>query len=80
MEELSKRLQEELKAIGMYQPVFSGDLLSKGDTQVLKKMGLVMGYEGDYVLTNLGKETFASLFPEEILGGKISSSYKKHTP
>ena len=42
MIELNKRLQEELKAIGMYQPVFAGDLLSKGDTQVLKSMGLCL--------------------------------------
>ena len=76
MIELNKRLQEELKAIGMYQPVFAGDLLSKGDTQVLKRMGLVMSYEGDYVLTNFGKETFIELFPDEVLGGKISNSYK----
>ena len=74
--ELSKRLQEELHAIGVYQPVFAGDLLSKGDTQVLKSKGLVCTYEGNYCLTERGKEIFSQYFPEEKTGSKLSNSYK----
>lgn len=62
-------LKEQLSQIANSQPVFDGDLISKGDTKKLVELGLVMYYEdkdlkikgykkgiGGYCLTELGKK------------------------
>lgn len=73
---LDKNLEEEFELIGLYQPVFAGDVLSKEDSRQLIELGLAMKYEGDYVLTEKGKELFISKFGESKLGSKTSNSYR----
>lgn len=74
--ELTKTEVEELQNIGVYQPVFAGDIIGKSTCKALKEKGLVIQYEGDYVLTEAGKEKFKELFPDKKLGKKITTSYK----
>ena len=45
------------------------------DRMNLKDAGLVMQYEGDYVLTEKGKEEFKNHFPDLEIGQKVSRSY-----
>jgi hypothetical protein len=74
---MNKSESEELRCIGLYQPVFAGDVLSKATSQTLIDKGLVMRYDGDYVLTELGKEEFKKNFPDLAIGQRISRSYQK---
>jgi hypothetical protein len=53
---LPKHLMDELFNIGKNMPVFAGNLNSHQGAQELIDLGLAMRYEGDYVLTELGKE------------------------
>lgn len=74
--ELNKTEIEELQNIGIYQPVFAGDVIGKSTCKGLKEKGLVMQYEGDYVLTEAGKAKFKELFPDKKTGSKVTISYK----
>ena len=67
---------DELRCMGLYQPVFAGDVLSKQTARTLINMGLAMYYEGDYVLTEAGKTKFKKQFPDLETGSKISRSYQ----
>jgi hypothetical protein len=73
---MNKAELEELKCIGLYQPVFAGDVLSKETAKQLMDQGLAMQYEGDYVLTEVGKRKFQEHFPKLKLGQQTSRSYK----
>ena len=53
--ELSKSLISELFNIGNNMPVFAGNLQSSQDANKLIDLGLVIRYEGKYVLTEKGK-------------------------
>ncbi len=52
---LSANERTEFDNISKNQPVFSGNLASSNDAKSLIEKGLVMRYEGEYVLTELGK-------------------------
>jgi len=54
--ELQKSLVAELFNIGKNMPVFAGNLQSHQDANKLIELGLAMRYEGEYVLTEKGKE------------------------
>ena len=73
---MNKSELDELRCIGLYQPVFAGDVLSKSTAKSLIKMGFAMQYDGDYVLTEAGKVEFKKHFPILNIGKKISTSYK----
>lgn len=55
MKYLTKSQREEFDNIANNQPVFAGNVISKQTTKELVDMGLVMTYEGEYVLTEKGK-------------------------
>jgi hypothetical protein len=46
----------EFHLISKNQPVFAGNLASTYDANSLIELGFVMMYEGEYVLTEAGKE------------------------
>ena len=52
---LSVNERQEFDNIANNQPVFAGNLSSSNDAKLLIEKGLVMRYEGEYVLTELGK-------------------------
>lgn len=54
--ELSKSLVAELFNIGNNMPVPAGNLQSHQDAKELMDLGLAMRYEGQYVLTEKGKD------------------------
>ena len=58
---------EELKNIDRNQPVCSGKVLSKESAQALINMGLSMHYEGEYVLTEAGKQKYSNILSAEKL-------------
>ena len=58
---------EELKNIGKNQPVFAGDLQSSYSAKELTELGLVMRYDGKYVLTEKGKEKYNKIIAAEKL-------------
>lgn len=60
MEEITQSEFDELKNIKENQPVFAGNLCSSNDAKSLIEKGYVMRYEGEYVLTEKGKELFES--------------------
>lgn len=66
--ELSKSQTSELYHIGKNMPVFAGNIQSKQDAQDLIDFGLAMRYEGEYVLTEKGKE---ELNRRKLEGAKI---------
>ncbi len=51
---------EELKNIAKHQPVFAGNLQSHQGAQELINKGLALRYEGEYCLTEKGKELMDS--------------------
>lgn len=60
---LTKSMREEFDNIAKNQPVFSGNVISKQESRKLILCGLVMYYEGEYVLTDKGtalKENLAA--------------------
>lgn len=61
METLTKSQRAEFDNIAKNQPVFSGKLQSHQDAQELMNKGLAMRYDGDYVLTEKGKELKSDL-------------------
>ena len=58
---LSVNERQEFDNITNNQPVFAGNLSSSNDTKQLIEKGLVMRYEGEYVLTELGKLLVSNL-------------------
>lgn len=60
---LTKSMREEFDNIAKNQPVDSGSVISKQESRKLILCGLVMYYEGEYVLTEKGtilKENIAA--------------------
>ena len=66
--DLSKSQIAELFNIGNNMPVFAGKLQSHQSAQELIDLGLAMRYEGEYVLTEKGKDELKRI---KIEGAKI---------
>ena len=52
---LTKSERSEFNHIAKNQPVFAGNICSSQDAKSLMDKGLVFRYEGEYVLTEKGK-------------------------
>jgi predicted transcriptional regulator len=70
MEGLTKSQRAEFDNIAANQPVFAGNLQSHQDAKDLMDKGLVMRYEGEYVLTEKGKELKSNLEGAAMLAKK----------
>lgn len=64
---LSKPERVEFDNIAENQPVFSGNVLSKHMAEILIGKGLVMHYEGEYVLTDKGQQLKENLISAQKL-------------
>ncbi len=76
--ELSKCLIDELFNIGKNMPVFAGDLQSHQGAEELIELGLVMRYEGKYVLTEKGKEEFKIESAKQIARRSVVNKWAKN--